>query len=245
MLLAIDIGNTAMKFGVFEGDELRSKFVLPTRRDYTCEEMSESIAKHLTGTPDAVIFSSVVLELDRVANETFQNLGAGVRQVKPSDDLGLTFNFVIDQAGTDHLINSFGAVELYGAPCIVIAFGTATGIDVVSRDREHLGGMIAPGPKATAKAMELIASKLPEVEITEPPNVINTTTETAIQSGIFYSQIGLVEVAVPHIKAEIGDDAKVIATGGYAPLIAEKCKTIDFIEPDLTLYGLKMLYSRA
>ena len=245
MLLAIDIGNTAMKFGVFSGDELTAKFVIPTRRDYPNDEFSNAVAEHLSDTPDAVIFSSVVPELDAIVGEVFRERGISARQITTSVDLGLTFNFPIEDAGTDHLINSFAAVELYGAPCIVIAFGTATTVDVVNREREHLGGLIAPGPKATAKAMEMIASKLPEVEIAEPPNVINTTTTGAIQSGILYSQIGLVEAAIPHIKAEIGDDAKVIATGGYASLIADKCKVIDRVEPDLTLYGLKMLYSRA
>jgi type III pantothenate kinase len=245
MLLAIDIGNTAMKFGVFEGDELVSKFVIPTVRDRTSDELKAALAEHLTEAPDAVIFSSVVPELDGALNETFLRAGIAARQVTTSDDLGLTFNFPIDDAGTDHLINSFAAVEMYGAPCIVIAFGTATTIDVVDRQREHRGGLIAPGPKATAKAMEILAAKLPEVEIREPPNLINTKTDAAIQAGIFYSQIGLVETAIPHMKSKIGDDAKVIATGGYAQLFADSCRWIDRVEPDLTLYGLKMLYSRA
>ncbi|MBV9242873.1 MAG: type III pantothenate kinase [Acidobacteria bacterium] len=245
MLLAIDIGNTAMKFGVFGGDELTSKFVIPTRRDYTHDELSNAIAPHLADAPEGVIFSSVVPELDVTVNELFLRGGLAPRQVTTSDDFGLTFNFSVEEAGTDRLVNSFAATELHGAPCIVIAFGTATTIDAVNKDKEHIGCLIAPGPKTTAKALELIASKLPEVEIAEPPNVVSTTTATAIQSGIFYSQIGLIETAIPHIQAEIGDKANVIATGGFAALFADKTLLIDHIEPDLTLLGLKMLYSRA
>lgn len=245
MLLAIDIGNTAMKFGIFDGEDLVSKFVLPTRLDGSREDLEKMLKERLPGMPDGVIFSSVVPDVDQAMSEIFLRAGIAARQVTPSDNLGLIFNFPMQEAGTDHLINSFAAAEMYGVPCIVVAFGTATTIDVVNREREHLGGLIAPGPKAAAKALEFVAAKLPEVEIDEPANVVSTNTTGAIQAGILYSQIGLVETAVPTIKSQIGDDAKTIATGGFATLIASKCPSIDIIEPDLTLLGLKMLYSRA
>ena len=245
MLFTLDIGNTAMKFGVFDGDTLASKFVIPTRRDYTDAELAAEVSGRIPGDIDASIFSSVVPQVNEAVRAYLTSTVSGtVRMVEPTDHLGLIFNFPIADAGTDHLINSFAAAELYGAPCIVISFGTATTIDVVNRQREHRGGLIAPGPKATARALEIVASKLPHVEIHEPPNVINTNTADAIRSGIFYSQVGLVDTAIPHIKSEIGEDAKVIATGGFAPLIAGSCRHIDHIEPDLTLLGLKMLYSR-
>jgi type III pantothenate kinase len=126
----------------------------------------------------------------------------------------------------------------------VAAFGTATTIDAISRDREHLGGLIAPGPATTAKALGLAASKLPEVEITEPPGVIATNTVHAIQAGILYSQLGLVERVVPDMKQEIGPDARVIATGGFAQLIAGRCRVIDVVDRDLTLKGLDLLHRR-
>jgi type III pantothenate kinase len=245
MLLALDIGNTAMKFGVFEGDELVSKFVLPSSRDYGHDDLRRALTAHFTGVPTGVIFSSVVPEIDAVVNELFLRSGIAARQVTANDDLGLTFPSAVDHVGTDRLVNSFAAAERYGVPCIVVSLGTATTIDVVNDRREYLGGLIAPGPKMSAKALDVLASKLPEVEIAEPVNIINASTVSAIQAGIFYGQVGLIDSAIPHIKAEIGGNAKVIATGGFAPLIANKCASIDTVEPDLTLYGLKMLYSRA
>ena len=245
MLLALDIGNTAMKFGVFEGDELIKKFIVATDVDDVSGELRNALGENIGGDLDGVIISSVVPEYDATVHETFLSAGIAARQVTAKDDFGLKFSFSVDSFGTDRLVNSFAAAEKYGTPCIVISFGTATTIEVVSKDREYLGGMIAPGPRASAKALEMVTSRLPEVKVDEPANVINTNTAAAIQAGIFYSQIGLVETAIPHIKVEIGDDAQVIATGGFAPLLADKCRSIDIVEPDLTLYGLKMLYSRA
>ncbi|HTH51383.1 MAG TPA: type III pantothenate kinase [Pyrinomonadaceae bacterium] len=242
MLLAIDIGNTAIKCGVFDGDILISKFVVKTK-DYDADELHALIAHHLDPVPKNAIVSSVVPELSATVAQVLTTTGCEARLITSKDDLGLTRSFSGETIGTDRLVNSFAAAELHGSPCIVISFGTATTIDVVNKDREHLGGLIAPGPKANAKALELITSQLPEVEIVEPESIVNTTTEGAIQAGIFYSQIGLVETAVRHVKREIGDDAKVVATGGFASMFAAKCGVIDVVEPDLTLLGLKMLYS--
>ena len=245
MLLAVDIGNTSVKFGTFENDELTSKFVIPTVREYTSKELREAVNGRLAGSFSYALISSVVPEVDKSFAEFIGgSFGIEPRFITTTDDFDLTFNFAVNEIGIDRLVNSFAASQKYGAPCIVIAFGTATTIDVVDRNREHLGGLIAPGPTANAKALQIVASKLPEVEIAEPPNVINTTTVSAIQSGIFYSQIGLVEEAIPHIRSEIGDDAKVVATGGFAHLIADKCRSVDLIDTDLTLEGLRMLYSR-
>ncbi len=244
MFLAVDIGNTSIKFGLFDGDEIVSTHILPTIRNITAADIGEATRAWLPNDLSAAIISSVVPELDAPIVEFLERHAAKVALVRTTDDFGLTYNFPIDEAGTDRLVNAFAAAELYGAPCVVVAFGTATAIDAVTREREHIGGLIAPGPATTAKALELAASKLPEVEIAEPPGVIATNTVHAIQAGIFFSQIGLVEAAVPRIKTEIGDDAKVVATGGFAPLIAAKCRSIDVVEPNLTLIGLKMLYSR-
>jgi type III pantothenate kinase len=245
MLLAVDIGNTSIKFGVFDDDRLTSKFVVPTRRDYDTAGIRSIVDGQLRlGATDAIV-SSVVPEIDQPFSEfVAEDLGIEPRFIKTTDDFDLTFNFPVDEAGTDRLVNSFAASSKYGVPCIVIAFGTATTIDVVNEHHEHLGGLIAPGPATTAKALQIVASKLPEVQIVEPPNVINTTTVSSIQSGIFYTQIGLVETAIPHIKAEIGGNAKVVATGGFVHLIADKCRSVDVIDVDLMLDGLRMLYLR-
>jgi type III pantothenate kinase len=245
MLLAVDIGNTLIKFGIFDGDQLTSKFVIPTKREYSFDELLAAVNGQLDGKFKNAIVSSVVPQVDAAITEYLSHFsGTETRFVKTTDDFGLTFNFPIHEAGTDRLVNSFAAAEKYGVPVIVIGFGTATTIDVIDRSREHRGGLIAPGPATTAKALQLFASKLPEIQIVEPSNVLSTTTVTAIQAGIFYSQIGRVEAAVPDIRAEIGQDARVVATGGFAHLIADKCKSVDVVDADLTLEGLKMLYSR-
>jgi type III pantothenate kinase len=243
MLLAVDIGNTSIKFGLFDDGEIASTHITHPPNAREADGIAAAVGSWLPKTVSGAIVSSVVPEIDAAMGE-YLSTRTSAYFVKTSDDFGLSFRFPIDGAGTDRLVNSFAAAELYGVPCIVIAFGTATTVDAVGRDREFLGGLIAPGPATTAKALGLAASKLPEVEIAEPPNVINTNTIQSIQAGIFYSQIGLVEAAIPNVKSEIGDDAKVIATGGFAPLIADKCRSVDFVEPNLTLLGLKMLYSR-
>jgi type III pantothenate kinase len=245
MLLAIDIGNTSIKFGIFDGDQLTSKFIIPTRREFSVDELREAVNGQLDGGFKNAIVSSVVPEIDDTITEYLSHFaGAETQFVKTTEDFNLTFTYPIHEAGTDRLVNSFAAAEKYGVPVIVIGFGTATTIDVIDRSREHLGGLIALGPATTAKALQIFASKLPEIEIAEPSNVMSTTTVTAIQAGIFYSQIGLVEMAVPDIKSEIGEDARVVATGGFAHLIADKCKSVDVVDGDLTLEGLRMLYSR-
>lgn len=243
MLLAIDIGNTSIKFGTFDGNKLISKFVIPTDRSYKPLDISTATYGRINGDIANAIVSSVVAEVDVSFNNFLVDLlQAEPRFVNTSDDLGLTFNFPVE-SGIDRLVNSFAAAEKYGVPVILAAFGTATTFDVVDKNREHRGGLIAPGPATSAKALQAAASRLPEVEITEPANVLGTGTIAAIQSGIFYSQIGLVEAAARHIEAEIGE-AKVVATGGFARLIAAKCREVDVVDLDLTLEGLRMLHQR-
>jgi len=241
VLLAIDIGNTSIKFGTFDGEALASKFIIPTHREYEADDLTAAVADRLPANVRGVIVSSVVPEIDgAVADFVSVKLGTEARFVKASDDFGLKFGFPVDRVGTDRLVNSFAAAAKYGVPVIVAAFGTATTIDVVGKNREYRGGLIAPGPATAAKALRAVTSKLPEVDIAEPPNVIGTDTVTAIRSGIFYSQIGLVETAARHIKAEIGE-ARLVATGGFAHLIAAHCKDVYAVDANLTLEGLKKL----
>jgi type III pantothenate kinase len=244
VLLAVDIGNTSAKFGVFDGHDLISKFVIPTKRDYAIDEIADAIGGRISDSVTDAIVSSVVPEIDGIFSAFLTGrLGMTTRFVQTSDDFGLRFDFHTDTTGTDRLVNSAAAAEKFGVPVAVIAFGTATTIDAVDAERRHRGGLIAPGPATTAKALRIATAKLPEVEIAEPTNVLATNTIDAIRSGIFYSQVGLIESAVRHIKAEIGD-AKVVATGGFAPLIAAKCKEVDAVDVDLTLEGLRMLHDR-
>lgn len=244
MLLAVDIGNTSIKFGLFDGDSLASTHVIPTIRNATITDIAAAVDEWLPPV-EAALVSSVVPEINAAIFDYLSRVVSSVAFVTPADNFGLTHHFAVDEAGTDRLVNGSAAAHLYGVPCIVAAFGTATTIDAVSGDREHLGGLIAPGPATTAKALELVASKLPRVDIAESPAVIGTNTVQAIQAGILYSQIGLIERAVPEMKREIGQDARVVATGGFAQLMARKCRAIDVVDRDLTLKGLDLLHRRS
>ena len=241
MLLAIDIGNTSIKFGLFDGKILKSKFFIPTNGDNLSD-----LDKKLTPDVSAAIVCSVVPQIERaVSSHLLEKTGVEPIFVRNDFDFGLSIKYEpLDAVGTDRLVNSFAAAEKYGVPCVVCSFGTATTIDVVNEKRELLGGLIAPGIATMAKALHLNTAKLPEVNIEARDNVISRTTETSIQSGVFYSQIGLVETAVARIKREIGGDPKVIATGGFASMIAANTDVIDVVDENLLLDGLRRLAKR-
>jgi len=144
--------------------------------------------------------------------------------------------------GADRIVNAVAGFQKYGGPCIVIDLGTATTFDAVSEKGEYLGGIIAPGILISAEALFQRAAKLPRVEIKEPPEVIGRNTVSAIQSGIFYGYIGLIEKIVSLLKEQQGDHTITIATGGLAPLISKRTSSIQHTEPDLILQGLQILY---
>ena len=245
MLLAIDIGNSAVKFGVFDGDKLSSKFSIPTKRDYSVDEIAREVNDRLPHAVDAAVICSVVPEIQNAmtgfVSESFK---IKPRFVRSTDDLGLKANFSVATTGVDRSVNSSAAAEKYGVPCIVVSFGTATTIDVVSRDREYLGGLIAPGVTVSARALSLATSKLPEVEVRKPIGVIAQTTETAIQSGIVYGHIAMVQGLLRQVMTELGTRPKVIATGGSAELLAPEIDLIDIVDSDLSLAGLNLIYEK-
>jgi type III pantothenate kinase len=264
MLLAIDIGNSSIKFGVFDRDRLTTKFFIPTKQNYSAKEIAEQVAERLPDSIKAAIVSSVVPEINAAIKEyIFQCFNIEPRLVETTDDFELKFGFPIDTVGTDRLVNSFAAVEKYGAPCIVVSFGTATTIDVINENREHLGGLIAPGMTVIAKALALAASKLPEIELARPEKVIGNTTEMAIQSGIVYGHIAMIEGLLKRVKSELvgssdfrrpeppssrpakAETPNIVATGGFADLIAPEIDLIDIVDQDLTLKGLGMLFQKS
>lgn len=246
MLLAIDIGNTNTKFGVYERENLTAKISIPTSREITPDVLAKILANKITQPIDAVIISSVVCEVDDVFREFItRRFNVAPIFVGHELDFGLKINYQPpDDAGSDRLVNAFAAVEKYGDPCMVCSFGTATTVDVVNKNREFTGGLIAPGMKTLSAALKLTTSKLPEVEIERPDSVIQNTTAGAIQSGIVYGYFGLVEGLIAAVKKEAGDDMKVIATGGFAQMVAENTDVIDVVDKDLTLEGLRRLHER-
>lgn len=246
MLLAVDIGNTNIKLGVFTGGTLTAKLSIPTARDLTATDLEKLISARITQTIEAVIVSSVVPEL----NDPFRDFVVSAYSVTPyfvsnDVDLGLEIKYEpLSDAGSDRLVNTFAAVEKYGVPLIVCSFGTALTIDVVDAERTLSGGLIAPGMNTLAAALKLTTSRLPEVEIETPGTAIQNTTVGSIQSGIVYGYFGLVKELLDRVKRESGDNAKVVATGGSAQFVADSTGQIDVVDKDLLLDGLYRLHTR-
>ena len=246
MLLAVDIGNTNIKFGVYDGETLLAKLSVPTIRDLSAAGLAKVIGSRVTQTISAAIVSSVVPEVDAAVRE-FINSSFGVAPLFVANDcdFGLTIKYEpLEDAGSDRLVNTFAAVEKYGVPVIVCSFGTALTIDYVNKYRVLIGGLIAPGMNTLAKALKITTSKLPEVVIEKPDAVIQNTTVGSIQSGIVYGYFGLVESLLTRVKKEMGDGAHVIATGGFAALIERNTTQINAVDENLLLDGLQRLHAR-
>ena len=242
MLLAVDIGNSAIKFGLFDGRHLTSKFSIPTKRDSTSDEIKLAAGDRLSKSIDAAIVCSVVPEIDSAVRQFLGSIvETGPTFVDNSFDFGLKINYdPLDSLGTDRLVNAFAAVEKYGAPCIVCSLGTATTIDVVNADREFLGGIIAPGLEAMAEALHIKAPRLPEVEVTGPVSVIGNTTTGSVASGVYNGYVAMIEGLLTRVRSESGV-IRVIATGGNSMRLAGEFAGLLTADPDLTIEGLSHL----
>lgn len=249
MLLAIDIGNSSTKFGIFESDSLIDKFVIPTVRDYTVDELSFDRLRN-PGDKffqiDSAIVSSVVPEMNEtLATACRESLKVTPLFVDHTFDFGITIGYdPPSSAGTDRLINAAAAAAKYGAPVIACSFGTATTIDVVNSAKEYLGGTISPGMKTLAEALHLKTAKLPLVTIERPEQVIGKTTEGSIGSGTYYGHVGMVEGVLERMFEELNEGPRVVATGGFAAIMAKETKLIDVVDENLILEGLRMIAER-
>lgn len=246
MLLAVDIGNSSIKFGIFDAGHLIKRSSVPTEYNFASDNSRLSLDLQVMPPISAAIACSVVPPIEEAAAKYLSEaLRTELRFVKNSDDFGLTINYQpLEAAGTDRLVNSFAAVEKYGAPCIVCSFGTATTFDVVSKGRELLGGTIAPGMRTMLKALHLNAARLPDVELAKPANLLGKTTAAAIQSGVFYGQVAMAEGMIRRLRPGAADKPVVIATGGFASMIAANTDEIDLVDEDLTLDGLRLMHER-
>jgi type III pantothenate kinase len=249
MLLAIDIGNSLIKYGVFDGDKLLDKFAIPTKRDYSPGDFQFDRLRSFR--IDAVVTATVVPELiDVVRRASRTNFKVTPTFIDHSTDFGLKINYdPPESVGIDRLVNAFAAAEKYGTPLIVCSFGTATVIDAVNRENEFLGGMIAPGVKTMAEALRQTTSQLPIVEIEQPGHLIGNSTEISIQSGIVNGHIAMAEGLIQRIKLDSeldtrNSELKVVATGGFAKLIASKIDAVTHIDENLTLEGIRLLAER-
>ena len=254
MLLVIDIGNSNIVMGTYEGKNLMKHWRISTDRQKTGDEYGMLIndlfryqGVSLNDVHDIIISSVVpplVVPLVKMCERYF-NIKPLL--VGPGIKTGIKLNYENPRAiGADRIVNAVGAFEHYGGPLIVIDIGTATTIDVVADNGDFLGGVIAPGLMSAADSLFTSTAKLPRIELVPPKNIICHNTITGMQAGIIYGYVGQIDEIVRRIRAEMGEGwrAKVIATGGLAKMIAKESKTIDKIDHFLTLSGLRALYER-
>jgi type III pantothenate kinase len=252
LLLAVDVGNTQTMLGLYEGDRLAESWRVATEAERTGDEIAALVARLLElsdlGFEDltGVVLSSTVPLLvrsyqelaDRYAEAPLLVLGPGVKTGIPVlyDDPR--------EVGPDRIANAVAAREHYGAPCIVVDFGTSTNFDAVSTAGEYVGGVLAPGVEISMDALFLRAARLTKVDFVAPQTVIGKTTASALQSGLVYGFAGQVDGIVRRMREELSDSAPAIATGGLADLIAPHSETIERVDPLLTLEGLRLVWHR-
>lgn len=251
-LMVIDIGNTNVVVGIFNGDKLESKWRLSSKIHRTEDEIW--IFLHSLFQANGVslkkiskcIISSVVPDL----TGPFINLIEKYFKINPfvvdaELDTGITLD--VDNpasVGADRICNCVAGFQKFGGPLVILDFGTATTFDVVTADGRFIGGIIAPGIEMTATILHQLAAKLPKVELKFPGKVIGRNTETNIQSGLMYGTAELIDGLLRRIEKELGEKVKTIATGGLANVISKNLKTKVHVEPDLTLVGMKFIFDR-
>jgi len=250
MLLAIDIGNTSIAFGVFRGEKLQGTWYASSGIHRLPDEYAVLLSNLLSfkgikrSDISEAILCSTVPPLVSIFQEVCQRyLGVNALVVGAGTKTGV--RICMDnprEVGADRVVNAAAAHHLYGGPVIVIDMGTATTFDVVSADGDYLGGAIAPGVGIASEALWVRTAKLPRVELVRPKQAIGRNTVTAIQSGIVFGYLGLIEGIVARMRRELGEETKVIATGGYANVIGPETPVIQEINPDLTLIGLRLVH---
>jgi type III pantothenate kinase len=246
VLLAADVGNTQTVYGLFEGDRLVDHFRVATDSRRTADELSVLIEGLLElDAVDGFCLSSTVPALQREYEQFAERAGLAILVVGPGVSTGIAIRYDDPrEVGPDRIVNAVAAKERYGAPCIVVDFGTSTNFDVVSPDGEYVGGVLAPGIEISMDALFARAARLFRVDFAAPPTVIGKTTQTALQSGLVYGFAGQVDEIVTRIRGELGAEAPAIATGGLAELVAPHSRTLGRVDPFLTLEGLRLVYSR-
>jgi type III pantothenate kinase len=247
MLLAVDVGNTQTVFGLFGGERLVDRWRVATEAHRTGDEVSVLVRSLLDPAAlDGICLSSTVPALVR-SYEDFaaEVVAAPILVVGPGVRTGMTIRYDDPrEVGPDRIVNAVAARKRYGAPCIVVDFGTSTNFDVISAAGEYVGGVLAPGIEVSMNALFERAARLFGVEFSEPPTAIGKTTAQSLQSGLVFGFAGQVDGIVERIRGELGAEAPVVATGGLAELIAPHSKVIERVDPDLTLEGLRLVWER-
>jgi len=248
MLLAIDVGNTQTVFGLFDDARLSDQFRVGTDPSHTADELAVMLRAFVElGALDGIVLSTTVPQLQR-EYESFADRWAGAELLVlgPGVSTGMPIRYDDPrEVGPDRIANAVAARERWGAPAIVVDFGTSTNFDVISPAGEYVGGVLAPGVEISMDALFARAARLTKVPFTAPEHVIGKTTTSALQSGLVYGFAGQVDAIVARIREELGAaDAPAIATGGLADLIAPHSQTISKVDPQLTLQGLRLVWER-
>ena len=253
MILAIDVGNTNITCGVFDGDVIVASFRITTKMPRTSDEYGMILYNLLEQNNiqpmdigDAIICSVVPNVMHSLWGGLVKyfhitpiiveaGIKTGIRIVTPNPQ----------QIGADRIVDAVGAYEIYGGPVLVIDFGTATTYDFVDESGAFLGGITAPGIRISAKALSEDAAKLPEIEIKKPESILGKDTITSMQAGIVYGQIGQTEYIINKVKEEVGlENVKTVVTGGLGRIIANETTCIDIYDPNLTLKGIYRVYKK-
>ncbi len=248
MLLTIDVGNTNVVFGLFESGSIRARWRTRTDPKRTPDEyvvwmtqlmgLQKLKAQDIEGAIIASVVPATLYSLKTLCQRYFdvEPLVIGT----PNVNLGIEVR--AQQVGADRLVNAVAGHRLYGGPMIVVDFGTATNFDVVAKDGGLEGCVLAPGVNLSIEALYMAAAQLPRIALEKPETVVGKSTVPAMQSGIFWGYVDMVEGMIGRIKAEIGQEMSVISTGGLSPVFTEACPSIQSSDPDLTLKGLALIY---
>ena len=251
MLLVFDIGNTNTVMGIYDGRELLKEWRLTSKKQ-TSDEVGFMLLGLLSSAGIAkedikgAVFGSVVPSLDETFREGVREyIGVDCLRVSTRMDTGLKIKMKNPTGlGADRLLNAVSGIEKYGVPLIIVDLGTAITIDVISQEGAYVGGVIAPGMELGMESLFARTAKLPQIELAAPASVIGGNTIEAIQSGIVYGTVGMVEKVIEGISKELGTKCRVVATGGHAPIIAKHSDCIDSVDQWLTLDGLRIYYER-
>lgn len=253
MLLAIDIGNTNLTFGLFDGENILHTFRLTTSLPRTSDEFGVQIVEQLSHkeVPAEAVKDVIICS---VVPKIMYSLTSGIKKYLHCDPMvvgqGTKSGIRIAttnpmEIGADRVVDAVGAYFLYGGPVIVIDYGTATTYDLVTADGAFVAGVTAPGIRISARALWSNAAKLPEIEIVKPESILAKTTITSMQAGLVYGTIGQTEYIIDQFKRESGfSGVRVVATGGLGRIISEGTEKIEFYDPELTLKGMRLIYER-
>lgn len=253
MLLTVDVGNTNITLGLFKGDKVFATFRITTQMARTSDEYGSLIAEiiarkgiDINNIEDVIISSVVPKVMYSLNNGLIKYFGIKPMIVGPGTKTGIKINRTDPrEVGSDRIVDAVAAYEIYGGPCIVVDFGTATTYDLVGPEGTFEAGVTSPGIRICAKALWNETAKLPEVEIKKPDTILAKDTITSMQAGIVYGYIGQTEYIIDRIKEESGfDNLKVIATGGMGRIIYENTDRIDVYDNELTLQGMRIIYEK-